>query len=437
MSKVAGEQRYVPDKSYRPSHFVLAADCGEGLLLYNTLTGELLLLDRKEAGQWPNSGEYLVKHWFLVPQDFDELRHCEQIRTVLRLTQPVKKNISRYVIFTTTDCNARCFYCFEKGQRRFSMTEQTARDTARYILNHAGENIIAIRWFGGEPLYNVGVIDSISQILRDAGASFESTMVSNAYLFDAEMVEKARTLWHLRNVIVTLDGTEEVYNRTKAFIYRGDSAFRRVLGNIDRLLDAGISVTVNLNMDARNAQDLFDLADQLGQRYAGKTMLRARAALLIEYESKISHFETPQQALETLQALNERLASYGIREKRRLSSHLKINSCMADDPGSATILPDGRIGRCEHFGDSEEVGSIYEETWDKQKTAAWTELHPAGEACRTCAAYPQCLRLKKCNGFSGICSELNRIQRILELKDKMLNTYEKWKLDSETETGGH
>ena len=438
-SKLAGEQRFDPAKEYRRSSLCLEAECPDGLLLCQSLSGELLLLDESEREQWAKNEalrETLVKRWFLVPPEHDEVRHCEQIKTVARLMRGEKKYINHYIIFTTTDCNARCFYCFEHGQRRVSMSEQTARDVAAYMLEHAKGEKITIRWFGGEPLFNARVIDLISQELRDHGADYEATMVSNAYLFDAEAVEKAKSLWKLRHVYITIDGTEEVYNRTKAFIYKDGSAYRRVLSNIDGLLDAGIAVTVNLNMDAQNASIQFALADELGKRYGGRENFNARAGLLIEYVGKIHHFDSDRAALDTLAALNAKLAEYGIREKHRLKASLTLNSCMADNESSATILPDGRIGRCEHFGDSEEVGSIYGGAWDAEKVRSWQERRKAEEACKGCACYPQCIRLKKCNAAPEICNPLFRRQREQDLRERMRNSFEKWKQDSAKDTGG-
>lgn len=429
VAKIAGEQRCSPSSNYRKTSLSMETACPEGRLLYHSLTGELLLLEGTEAENWPidpERRETMIKHWFLVPEDFDELRFCEQIKIVARMMKKEKKSVRHYIIFTTTDCNARCFYCFEHGQRRISMTEKTARDTADYMLKHANGEKITIRWFGGEPLYNAKVIDIISRELRDHGAECEATMVSNAYLFDTDTVKKAKELWNLRRVLVTIDGTEEVYNRTKAFIYRDGSAYQRVLSNIDSLLDADISVTVNLSVDAQNAQIQFELAEELGKRFGGREGFVARAGLLIEYVGKLHHFESEYKALDTVKALNDKLTSYGIREKRMLWSGLMLNSCMADNPHSATILPDGRIGRCEHFGDSEEVGSIYGGDWDAERFDSWKKLRSAEEECQRCPHYPHCMRLVKCNAVPEVCSELLRGQRMQDLHDRMRNTYEKW-----------
>ena len=438
--KIAGPAHFSAEKKYRRSSFCVEVPCGDGLLLYQTLTGELLLLDGERERQWETSDDlrgFFVSHRFLVPEGLDEIKLCDQVRTVARLAHRAEKRIHHYVIFTTTDCNARCYYCFEKGQRRISMTAKTAEDTAEYMLKHSQGGKITIRWFGGEPLFNSKAIDIISEKLTAAGVDFSAHMVTNAYLFDSETVKKAMDLWRLKSAVVTVDGTEESYNRTKAFIYRDQgSAYRRVLGNIDRLLDAGCSVTVNMNLDARNAKMQFDLADEFIERFGGRKNFKARPGLLIEYDAcRINRFESKAQALETLEALSDKLAVAGIKEKRMIPGVLTLNSCMADDPGTAVIQPDGHLTRCEHFGEGETVGSIYDAEWDAAAAAKWAELRPAEESCKTCALYPQCLRVKKCNSAPDPCTDLFRGQRLLILKYKMLNTYEKQKNGSSEKTG--
>lgn len=429
VSSALGSQKYHNNRCYQKSVFCVETDCLNGRLLYQTLTGELLFLDESEALAWKQANDYLkdfmVAHWFLVPAGMDEIKLCNQMRRVTGLLHQDKTYINSFTVFTTTNCNARCFYCFERGQKRFSMTEQTARDAAKYMLSNANGEKIRIRWFGGEPLLNTEAIDIICEELLKHGAEYESTMVSNAYLFNEKTINRARQLWHLRHILITIDGTEDVYNRTKAYVYKEGSAYQIVMHNIQTILNAAIKVTVRLNMDAGNAADLFELADELGRRFYMFNNFNSNARLLIDYFGKIQAFESAEQALTTLQALNDRLERNGICEHNSLRTSIMCHSCMADTEHAVTILPDGRLGRCEHFGDSDEVGSIYG-GWDKALVAEWKALRPVEDVCRTCSIYPQCFRLKKCNACPDKCNELFRGKQTMLLLDKIKNTYERY-----------
>lgn len=203
---------------YRLMTYVLQQRTEDGVLLFHTLTRELLLLTDAEYARLYELPE-LYEKWFIVPEALDDMEYADRVRIVRTTLRKIPEHITSYTIFTTTDCNARCFYCYEMGRSRIPMSEETARKAARYIIDHCGGQKVKLHWFGGEPLFNAAVIDTICGILRESGIPYSSSMISNAYLFDDDAVGRAQALWNLKNVQVTLDGTEEVYNRSKAYIY--------------------------------------------------------------------------------------------------------------------------------------------------------------------------------------------------------------------------
>ena len=75
---------------------------------------------------------------------------------------------------------------------------------------------------------------------------------------------------------MTLDGTEDVYNQTKAFVCKENSPYQRVMSNIKNLLEADISVTIRLNMDAENVDNLKELTHELGEYFRNNSNLGVR-----------------------------------------------------------------------------------------------------------------------------------------------------------------
>ena len=124
-----------------------------GTLLFNLLTRTMCLLKEEE---WQNrfENEYFNEHLFFVPEEANEKEYADLVRWVLETRQKKSKHITGYTIFPTTDCNARCFYCFELGRDRVPMSKETAEKAADYIKAHCGGEKIKLNWFGGEPLYN-------------------------------------------------------------------------------------------------------------------------------------------------------------------------------------------------------------------------------------------------------------------------------------------
>lgn len=423
------------DIDYRLSDQCVMQAVEEGVLLYHTLTCELLLLEAKEADMLKRFRghvseqlkDYALKR-ILVPVDADEKTYCDQLRHIVALSTPQDDAITIYTIFTTTDCNARCFYCFEMGTRRIPMSETTAKSTADYIAAHCNGKPVRLCWFGGEPLFNSAAIDTIVERLREKGVEYFSYMISNGYLFDEELVKKAKNEWNLRRIQITLDGTEEVYNRRKAYIYREGSAYQRVMRNIGLLLDAGIVVIVRLNLDMNNQENLHELITELSKRFASENRLEVYIGIIFESLEKNRSTEERGELYKLAAALTDHINQCGLGSPDCVPRYLRINQCMADNDCSVTITPEGRLGRCEHFSDTEGVfGDIWSDKKDSSVIEQWKERIPTIPACKTCFYYPMCFRLKKCPGESEAYDPEYREVQKNKLQRQMLNSYEKWK----------
>lgn len=424
---ICGYQKINGNKQYVFSKHCISVPCEEVNLLYHTLTGALILLENGE-----NKAEkqhVLIRNWFLVPEDFNECKHADDVKDILRMLRPKGVAKTGFTILTTTDCNARCFYCYELGIRRIPMTEQTAREAALYIARICGGKPVQLRWFGGEPLYNRQAIDTICKTLGQNGISYESSMVSNGFYLDEQTARTAVEDWHLKKVQITIDGTETIYNRTKAYIDAEQNPYARVMGNIQSALDAGIAVTIRLNMDARNAGDLLRLLDDVKARFEGCDNLDIYIALLHEFEGKIHRHETDRQAEEAYGLLRDKAEAMGMLRRKPLPDGIAINSCMADNDACETILPDGRVGRCEHFSEAMVTGDIWNDARDTAVKTNWRKPLSVPE-CEDCALYPQCRKLSLCEWNRDGCDRLDRSIKINDLKRKMLEAYHAYKKES-------
>lgn len=407
----------------RLSRYCLRVPVPEGELLHHTLTGEVVLLSHEEAAAMLEGGDVrdeLVARWYLVPQDFDEYGFAQQVRKVARLLVREGKGITGFVIFTTLHCNARCPYCYERGRPQRSMTDQIAHDVAAFIMRQCEGNDVRLNWFGGEPLVNRRAIDIIVDDLTAAGIGITSQMTSNGYLFDEGLVRHAREVWKLGSVQITLDGTEDVYNRTKAYVGIEGSAYERVLANIDLLVDAGMKVSIRLNMSVENAQDLWQLSDELAERFVGKEGVHAYVAPVRDYTSDGCVLADSGQALAAYAALQQHLDEIGIGSLDQPKNKHAENHCMADNDRWLTVLPDGRLGKCEHESEERLVGSIYQAELDDAMLGEWKRTVQV-PACRTCLFYPQCVRLALCPSNADDCTEDDRNWMLQDLTNQVKN----------------
>ena len=351
------------------------------------------------------------------------------------LLKPAAKAITGYTILTTTGCNARCYYCFEKGTKPVTMTAETASKVVRYIVAHHGDETVNIRWFGGEPLVNAKVIDQICTELSRQGVPFRSTMTSNGYLMDAGMVERAKDLWQLRRVQITLDGMAQTYNRVKAYVYRDVNAFERVLQNIGLLTAARIPVLIRLNTDMHNIREMAELVQLLHQHFGSNEYLNVFSMPLYGERAPEDNAELFAQRMELKQQIAQ--CGYVGQWSLGLRRDIKPNECMANDDGFVVITPDGHLSKCQHYIEREFFGHIDSEERDKAIIRKFKERRADIEACATCPYYPQCGRLVMCEKIK-ICNPEYQQERLHETMVSMKYEYEHYlsnnKKEKEDET---
>lgn len=412
---------------WRLSNYCISSITEDGVLLFNLLTREMLLLNQAEFDSLDN--DYLRKNFFLVPASSNEKELADICRIILGSKRPVLSEINSYVIFTTTDCNARCFYCFEKGRSREPMSEETAYKLLDYIKRKSKGKPVILRWFGGEPLMNTKVIDIICNGLIDADISYHSTMVSNGYLFDDDLIQKAVELWKLKGVQITLDGTENVYNKVKAYVEYTQSPYSVVMANIAKLAAKSINVRIRMNMDLYNADDLLKLCYDLVDRFKGISHVKAYAHHLFKDGVAIGSLHSDEEWEKrdlAISKIEDVLRSNGLISVRGFSPKPRLNHCMADDGTFVTVLPNGNIGLCEHHTEGEFIGNLDSDEFDMDVVKSWRETVPEIEECKSCFYFPDCINLRKCTNAT-VCYPQYRASRRREVIRQMQFVYDKWK----------
>jgi radical SAM protein with 4Fe4S-binding SPASM domain len=304
------------------------------------------------------------------------------------------------------------------------MTEETADKLIEYIAEHRKGKNVSLNWFGGEPLVGMERIDQISQGLKDRNIPYSASMTSNGYLFDEEIVEKSVDLWHLKRIQITLDGTEEVYNQVKAYASVRGSPFQRVLRNIDLLSSKDILVQIRLNVDLYNKENIRTLIEQLGERYSGNTHVIVYLNMLFSDVGFDPVHHSKDEMVELMLVIDEytaRLKELKLGHERFGIPSLKVQQCMADNPHSVEIQPDGGFCRCEHENVLDSYGNIEKGALNPQKVLSWKESIRRSEYCPQCSLYPSCFQLRKCMNARTPCDERLR-KRALAMYEKLFYT---------------
>lgn len=148
-----------------------------------------------------------------------------------------QRYLARTVTFQVTDaCNLRCKYCYQINKGKHSMSWETAKKFADFLLNTTPENCeyvnpvispgIIIEFIGGEPFLEIDLIDKICDYLIQRmiemnhpwATRFRFSICSNGVLYFDERVQRffQKHLQHL-SFSISIDGNKELHDSCRVF----------------------------------------------------------------------------------------------------------------------------------------------------------------------------------------------------------------------------
>lgn len=170
-------------------------------------------------------------------------------------------------LVVASSCNLACKYCFvgndsissthSPSTKSTIMTEETAIQALRFFSSQIlkqkeyFDSHKEIIFYGGEPLINMPVIESVVYVARSMQAKGELpydlsfSMVTNGTLLDSTMARQLKALGI--NIAISLDGVDAVANSNR-IDRSGKAAFSRILSGIavakQNGLPFGLSITI-------------------------------------------------------------------------------------------------------------------------------------------------------------------------------------------------
>ena len=263
---------------FKVSKFNIKIEDGEKYLIFNTLTSSLIRVEKDtyhkifEQFIFDDKGikKSLFDMGYIVDEDIDE--NYKLLVSKQRFKYAVK-GITSAVIAVTTECNARCYYCYENGIKRVPMTMETADAIVDFLDKNSITRKLTVQWFGGEPLCAVDVIDRISNGLIHRGIEISSLITTNGYCINDEILDKAKNVWNLKRFQIPVDALNEDYDTIKNYIdvEIGGSAFEKVIKNIHKVLDAGFHVNVRTNFNPNDTHPTKEVLRFLAKEFKGES----------------------------------------------------------------------------------------------------------------------------------------------------------------------
>jgi MoaA/NifB/PqqE/SkfB family radical SAM enzyme len=175
-------------------------------------------------------------------------------------TEPIPAHRWKLWIYTNYDCNLRCSYCVAKSSPN-APRRSIGLDNVRRLVDEAVELGIGHIFFtGGEPF----LLHDIYDMLAYASARVETTVLTNAMLFQGKRLEKLQAIAHPRlEIQVSLDGGRAEDHDA----YRGKGTWEKTVAGIRTLQEAGFRVRLSTTETPANTEHMDALhafRDSLG-----------------------------------------------------------------------------------------------------------------------------------------------------------------------------
>lgn len=382
-------------------------------LIWNTYTGSLFVLDKNEYEELlvfeGESFKRNFQYYFDGGIILDENNSGVQLEFIRKLRQKIyaSQQEINFRILPTTGCNANCSYCYEKKIKTITMTDLDADAIIAFINETAKPyNKINIFWFGGEPLLYPDNISYITEklIAENPQKELYFDMTTNGILFDESMIKIAANDWHISEVQISLDGTNENYNRIKNY-KNINEPYQTIIKNISNLIANKINVVIRLNVDKENYLDLIKLVYQIYALFNNKIQVYAYPIFSTDFHKAnvINDTELVNYMSEIYYALKQ----CGYID--RIITFKKPISCACSSilPNNFVIMPNGDLLKCSsEIGQDLVLGNVRTGIINKKRNGEWS-TYKLDNKCEECCFLPicqgGCLAPKFCNTFTRRC----------------------------------
>lgn len=381
--------------------------------LYNSLegTGSLVKIDsgklshiRENVHQNGYDGspefEKLLSKRFFCQADVDEKALAE-----VRYMDTVEERTLRFIVLPTEKCNFRCLYCyedFEIGKMSLEVQDDIIEFVKRNVSDFTG---VDIRWFGGEPLLAIDVIERVSnaviEICKRMKRRYTASIITNAYLLDMAMYRRLLKC-HVWLYQITVDGLKDTHD-----IYRplqdGSGTFERIIANLKDIREQDTfrfaKFTIRCNFTSESAKNVIEYIRFMEQEFGGDD----RFCFMFERASdwggdRVEKISDRLLKNEEYRGMLRQIAENRI--KPDISAHCALMSadgcvCYANKRHSYVIGADGKLYKCsaDFIFDQNHIGYLKNGRMeiDERKEAQW--ITRRGRKTKKCG---QCFFLGAC-----------------------------------------
>lgn len=393
------------------SNYNLIVPQGEKRILFNTLTGHCIKIEKEIADLVSNNkmselSPQLVRDFIdlgiIIEDSIDET-------TIIKYYHDKEKYSSNMLLSTvllTWGCNLKCVYCFEG--REHGCHNMGIAEADKYIKFLKKQSIerrckhISICLFGGEPLINFDIaqyiLDAIKQFCEERNMTYSCFIITNGTLLNKEVIDILIS-HHCNMIQVTLDGLRKTHDSRR--MYKNDKgSFDDIIDNL-KMLNARCSEihsVIRVNIDKTNIAETYELLKYIGKTGINLTnctvdfgIVRGSTESCAAYSGHCLVEEEIGEVLNDLWTAAEAEGfKYSIRPRR------KWLYCGLYADNQFTVTPNCEVYKCwEHTGQKEHLMGIIDENGNFTNVQPafyeWMSHDPINiPECRSCSYLPVC-----------------------------------------------
>jgi uncharacterized protein len=241
----------------------------DNYFIINLLTGNADILNRDEADNIKaiQTGQELSENLLFEPLaekgyiiDVEVENRLFRNKYIDFLDSRDSDEIQLFFV-TNYSCNFACNYCYQDqyNNPKHELNTELIDSFFSYIQSEFSGRKKYITVFGGEPLLGSSKQKLLISHLLDRAneAKLDVCFVTNGYTLEnyIDILLKGK----IREIQVTLDGTESIHNKRR-FLKNGGGTFNNIVAGIDACLNNNIPVNLRVVVDKENIENLPELA---------------------------------------------------------------------------------------------------------------------------------------------------------------------------------
>ena len=246
-----------------------------GFYFFDVNTNQIVDVDEKTYQYLQNMDDFPDSH---IEKELTKLKSQGYLsnKRPLRMTtikddildHYLNENIEQLTLQVTRNCNFKCSYCLytagdaanHRSHSSQKMTLEMATACVDFYWAHSkSQKRAIISFYGGEPLLEFNIIKSTVHYAKEVfeGRDLSFSMTTNGSLFNDENIEFLSK--HNFNIMVSIDGTPEIHNKSRKFAHNGEGTFHVIEKNLKKIKNESPAFfknfAFNVVIDPRNKYD--------------------------------------------------------------------------------------------------------------------------------------------------------------------------------------